>query len=277
LNLPSPNKKYPRIKTGNITLLYEDLCPFMQQSGDTPILREVFQCLANREITTQDIDDFWVNYILMRPILGIYFNDFPFFLDNPIVNIVDNALSSYKLPDHFHAFKAFYDKWSDIWGKGLTKEQELTWLHESFMEMARVAFSKRVSQKGEVFTPIELVDFMIRSIKELIKREFNRELWEEGLPILDPFTGLGIFPVRVIQLGIIDSNILYKYQNELFSHEISPFSYIIANLNIERAFYNHTKGKFGYVEYRGLKLYDTFQEFENQAILKEEGGLNVST
>ena len=115
---------------------------------------------------------------------------------------------------------------------------------------------------GIVFTPPEVIDFMNESGNDLVIKHFGAGLTTDKFMIIDPFTGTGNFLVRLILGDIIkDADIERKYRHEMFGNEILFQSYYIAKLNIESAYYTRT-GK--YEEFKGLKLIDTFEEYEGK-------------
>lgn len=86
---------------------------------------------------------------------------------------------------------------------------------------------------GIVYTPIEVVDFIIHSIKYAL----NKHLSDKDIHILDPFTGTGSFITRLIQGGLINSNLAHKYENEIWANEITLLGYYIAQLNITATYH----------------------------------------
>ena len=78
-----------------------------------------------------------------------------------------------------------------------------------------------VEQLGIVYTPVEVVDFIIHSVNDVLKKEFGRTLSDDNVHILDPFTGTGTFIVRLLQSGLINQSALpHKYRHELHANEI---------------------------------------------------------
>ena len=121
---------------------------------------------------------------------------------------------------------------------------------------------KDVEQLGIAYTPPEIVNFMINSISEILKDEFNTELGAEEVQIEDPFTGTGRFITGLIESDKIStSDLKRKYKNgEIRANEILPESHAIAKQNIEEAYTKRT----GEIEpFNFLKLTDTFQEYED--------------
>ena len=87
---------------------------------------------------------------------------------------------------------------------------------------------------GIVYTPVEVVDFIIHSVEDVLQREFERSLGDKDVHVIDPFTGTGTFIVRLLQSGLIKpADLLRKYQHELHANEIILLAYYIAAINIE--------------------------------------------
>src|SRR5205085_2944049 len=117
---------------------------------------------------------------------------------------------------------------------------------------------------GIVYTPVEVVDFIIRSVEDVLRDEFNSGLGEKDVHIIDPFSGTGTFHVRLLQSGLIPpKDLLRKYRYELHANEIVLLAYYIAAINIEETFHatyaGNGDGKAEYVPFDGIVLTDTFQ------------------
>jgi predicted helicase len=127
-----------------------------------------------------------------------------------------------------------------------------------------------VEQLGIVYTPTECVDFIIHSVNDVLQKEFGRSISDEGIHVLDPFTGTGTFMTRLIQSGLIKpEDLKRKYQHELHANEIVLLAYYIATINIENAFHDMTPEDDGigtdtYIPFEGIVLTDTFQLGETE-------------
>ena len=137
------------------------------------------------------------------------------------------------------------------------KQHVVVELYERFF---KVAYPKVAESLGIVYTPVEIVEFIIRSVRELLRREFDASLSDEGVHILDPFVGTGTFITRLLQSGFIDRDtLLRKYASELHANEIMLLAYYVAAVNIETA-----NGEIAgeYQPFEGIVLTDTFQASE---------------
>ena len=129
-------------------------------------------------------------------------------------------------------------------------------LYEKFF---KGAFPLTVEKLGIVYTPVECVDFIIHSVEDILKAEFNTSLTEENVHILDPFTGTGTFITRLLQSGLIrKEDMLRKYKYEIHCNEIVLLAYYVADVNIESVFHDIMKPE-EYQMYDGICLTDTFQ------------------
>ena len=145
------------------------------------------------------------------------------------------------------------------------KQRIIVELYDKFF---KTAFPRMANRLGIVYTPIEIVDFIIRSADETLRNEFGVGLTTKGVHILDPFTGTGTFIVRLLQSGLIDPKDLErKYRGELHANEIILLAYYIAAVNIEAAF--HGSAGDEYTPFDGIVLSDTFQMMETKGTFHE--------
>ena len=116
------------------------------------------------------------------------------------------------------------------------KQRIIIELYDKFF---KTAFPKMVEQLGIVYTPVEVVDFIIHSVNDILNKEFGRSLSDQNVHILDPFTGTGTFITRLLQSGLINQKDLQrKYKQELYANEIVLLAYYIAAINIENAYHD---------------------------------------
>ena len=140
-----------------------------------------------------------------------------------------------------------------------------------------MASPRTVEKLGIVYTPVEVVDFIIRSVGYILRREFGRSLSDENVHILDPFTGTGTFITRLLQSGLISREALErKYGREIHANEIVLMAYYIASVNIENVFHDLMGPDKEYQPFEGICLTDTFQlgedlehDNESRAALEE--------
>jgi len=139
-----------------------------------------------------------------------------------------------------------------------TRKQEfLNVVYEKFFQ----GFAVKVADThGIVYTPQPIVEFMVKSVEEILQQEFNCSLSSPGVQILDPFVGTGNFIMRVLR-EIKPLQLERKYREELHCNEVMLLPYYIACMNIEQAFYERTRK---YLPFEGICLVDTFELMEDK-------------
>jgi len=119
---------------------------------------------------------------------------------------------------------------------------------------------------GIVYTPVQVVDFINRSVNHILAREFGETLGSKNVHILDPFTGTGTFITRLMQSGLISPEQLkHKYRHEIHANEIVLLAYYIAAINIEATYHDIVGGD--YTPFEGILLTDTFQMYEKDDLV----------
>ena len=142
--------------------------------------------------------------------------------------------------------------------RALLKKNFLNTVYQRFFQ----GYSpKEADTHGIVYTPQPIVNFMVRSVQEILQKEFGRSLGDKGVHILDPFVGTGNFIVHIMQ-EIKATDLPYKYENELHCNEVMLLPYYIASMNIEHAYFDRT-GE--YKAFPGICLVDTFDMASQKA------------
>ena len=130
---------------------------------------------------------------------------------------------------------------------------------------------------GIVYTPVEIVDFILRSADDVLRAEFGRGLTDKDVNIFDPFTGTGTFIARLIESGIIQGKDMQrKYEHELLANDIVLLAYYIACVNIENAYHDAAEVK-EYRPFQGIALTDTFLGHNESAGLKKAALLDENS
>src|SRR5699024_8033383 len=151
------------------------------------------------------------------------------------------------------------------------KQDIIIQLYERFF---KVGFPQTTDTLGIVFTPTEIVDFIINSVNDVLQKHFNKSLSNKNVNVLDPFTGTGTFITRLMQSGLINKeDLLRKYTHEIFANEIILLSYYIAAINIEETFKEineELNGNNTYIPFEGIVLTDTFESTERERTLDND-------
>ena len=215
----------------------------------------------NSSIDKQDAIEMLAEHMITKPVFDALFEDYEFIKSNPVSVIMQDMLVKKKkkaLDKEQETLDKFYLSVQER-AKGIDnaegKQKIVIELYEQFFKNA---LPKQVAKLGIVYTPIEVVDFIIQSIEVVLNEKFNSSVNNDGVHILDPFTGTGTFIVRLLRSGLISmEKLLYKYTNELHANEIVLLAYYIAAINIEETFHDLTQNK-EYVPFEGIVLTDTF-------------------
>jgi len=214
----------------------------------------------NGSVTEDDAIKMLAQQIITKPIFIELFGNDTFVQKNPVSSAINEMLTEINEKDALKGIEleGFYKNVKDTLSRINTKEGKqkvITALYEKFFKNA---FPKDQAINGVVYTPIEVVDFILRSAADVLKDEFGIDINDENVNILDPFTGTGTFIARLIETGIIDKdNLERKYRNELFANEITLLAYYIAAVNIENA-YSRVMDPESYVPFDNILLTDTF-------------------
>lgn len=221
----------------------------------------------NPSISEAEAIDMLSQHLITKPVFDALFEHYPFADKNPVsrsMQSVLKVLESGSFKEDAEKLKSFYDS-VRMRVKGIdTPEGRQKVIVELYDRFFKVAFPKMSDRLGIVYTPVEVVDFIINSVEAVLKEEFGKSLSDKDVHILDPFTGTGTFIVRLLQSGIIKSEDLKrKFTKELHANEIVLLAYYIAAINIEETYHGLTGGD--YTPFDGIVLTDTFQLNEEEA------------
>ncbi len=217
----------------------------------------------NESITADEAIEMLAQHLVTRPIFEALFAGYNFATTNPVAKTMETMLVS--LDEHnldsenatLETFYASVRRRVEGVNNAEGRQRILIELYDKFFASA---FKKTVDKLGIVYTPVEIVDFILKSTDDVLRAEFGQGLTDENVHILDGFTGTGTFIVRLMQSGLIEPHDLArKYANELHANEILLLAYYIAAVNIETTYADLTGDA---QDFPGLILTDTFQSWE---------------
>ncbi len=224
---------------------------------------------VNPNLSEQAVEEMLIQHMLTERIFRTIFRNSDFTRRNVIAKEIEQvidaltsrAFSREQFLSRFDRFYRAVETTAATIDDFAQKQEFLNAVYEKFFQ----GFSVKVADThGIVYTPPAIVSFMVRSVAEILQREFGRSLSAEGVHILDPFTGTGNFIVHVMQ-AIKRTAIERKYQAELHCNEVMLLPYYVAALNIEHEYYELTNT---YEPFPGICLVDTFELAEgSQAAL----------
>ncbi|GBR74113.1 putative helicase [Candidatus Termititenax aidoneus] len=222
-------------------------------------------------------------HLITQPIFEALFENYSFAKNNPISKAMQKMitlLEKQAMAKDTEKLNEFYDsvrkRVAGI-NNASGKQKIVIELYEKFF---KTAFPQQVEKLGIVYTPVECVDFILKSVAYLLQKEFGRDISDENVHVLDPFTGTGTFIVRLLQNGLIQPKDLpRKYAKELHANEIVLLAYYIASVNIENAYHDlisdterlalsaaeRSRSIRAYTPFDGICLTDTFQLSETDS------------
>lgn len=217
----------------------------------------------NPSVSEQEAIEMLSQHMITKPVFEALFENYSFVQNNPIsksMQKVMDLLDDEVTEDENEKLNKFYDsvrrRVKDI-DNAEGKQKVIVELYDKFFKSA---FPKVVEKLGIVYTPVEVVDFIINSVGYILQKEFGRSLSDENVHILDPFTGTGTFIARLLQSGLIKKEDLErKYTKELHANEIILLAYYIASINIENIYHDLSNDSESYKSFNGICLTDTFQ------------------
>ena len=218
----------------------------------------------NPSINEEGAVEMLSQHTITRPIFDTLFPDFLFSQNNPVAHAMQeiaDIIEKYSVSKETEDLEKFY---KDV-RKRITyaetdkaRQDVIKNLYDTFF---KTAFPKMSERLGIVYTPVEVVDFIIHSVEHVLRTHFDTGLTAQNVQILDPFTGTGTFITRLLQSGLIKpENLPYKYENEIHANEIVLLAYYVATVNIENIYHSLT---WEYKPFEGMVLADTFQMFED--------------
>lgn len=220
----------------------------------------------NDSIDEQQAIEMLSQHLITKPVFEALFESYSFVGNNPVSQAMETileVLDKQGLLKEQEQLEKFYES-VRIRAEGIdnlkAKQDIIVQLYDKFF---KVGFKETTERLGIVFTPVEVVDFIIQSVDDILIKHFGKSLSSKGVHILDPFTGTGTFITRLLQSGLIDKDdLLRKYTQEIHANEIVLLSYYIAAINIEETF--HSLYGDSYVPFEGIVLTDTFASTENK-------------
>ncbi|SCB71089.1 DEAD/DEAH box helicase [Bacillus mycoides] len=226
----------------------------------------------NGAISDQQAIEMLAQHLITKPVFEALFDSYSFANDNPVSRAMDavlKVLDEQGLVKEQDRLEDFYES-VRVRAEGIdnlkAKQDIIIQLYDKFF---KVGFKETTERLGIVFTPVEVVDFIIHSVDDVLQKHFGKSISDEGVHILDPFTGTGTFIVRLLQSGLISKeDLLRKYTQELHANEIVLLSYYIAAINIEETF--HSIIESDYKPFEGIVLTDTFESTEKEDSFEDE-------
>ncbi|ACS51100.1 helicase/methyltransferase [Bartonella grahamii as4aup] len=225
----------------------------------------------NSEIKQEEAIEMLAQHLVTRPVFEALFEGNEFVQNNAISQAMERILTELdktNIEEESKELQEFYNS-VKLRASGITsplaRQNLIITLYESFFAKA---FKKTTDKLGIVYTPVEVVDFIIHSVDDVLRNEFGKSLGSRGVSILDPFTGTGTFITRLLQSKLIKpEDMEYKFRHDIHANEIVLLAYYIAAINIESTYHSLMKGN--YIPFKHIGLADTFRMLEEKNLLQK--------
>ncbi|WP_241893681.1 DEAD/DEAH box helicase [Helicobacter pylori] len=219
----------------------------------------------HQNIKEEEALDMIISHIITKPIFDAIFGDN---IQNPIAKALDKMvlkLSDLGLEGETKDLKNLYEsvKTEAARAKSQKSQQEL--IKNLYNTFFKEAFRKQSEKLGIVYTPIEVVDFILRATNGILKKHFNTDFNDQNITIFDPFTGTGSFIARLLSKEnnlISDEALKEKFLNHLFAFDIVLLSYYIALINITQAAQNRDSSL---KNFKNIALTDSLDYLEEKS------------
>lgn len=233
----------------------------------------------NESIDQEQAIEMLAQHLITKPIFDALFDEYSFIKHNPVsqaMELIIDEFSQYGFEKEQKELQPFYDS-VRLRAEGIdnaqAKQKIIITLYDKFFS---TGFKATTEKLGIVFTPVEVVDFIVKSVDTVLRQHFGKTLASENVHILDPFTGTGTFITRTLHYfkqmmdkgEITYADVLRKYTKELHANEIVLLSYYIAAINIEAVF-DEINGDEPYQPFEGIVLTDTFESTETEDTLDD--------
>ena len=233
----------------------------------------------NESIDQNQAIEMLAQHLITLPIFDALFGEYSFIKNNPVSSAMEQIvaeLSRYGFEKEQKELEPFYNS-VRLRAEGIdnaqAKQKIIITLYDKFFS---TGFKSTTERLGIVFTPVEVVDFIVKSVDVVLRRHFGKTLASENVHILDPFTGTGTFITRTLNYlkSLMDkgeisyADLVRKYTQELHANEIVLLSYYIAAINIEAVF-DDINGDEPYKPFEGIVLTDTFESTETEDTLDD--------
>ncbi len=216
-------------------------------------LKEMINESVTEEATVQAISQ---HMVLSRVFDELFAGEFT--SHNPISVAFEKVIGAIGLREELRELDEFYGEVKREVSEIKTREARQNFIKKIYGNFFQSADKKGTEQHGIVYTPVEVIDFIINSVEYLLQENFGMSFNDRAIKVLDPFTGTGTFITRLLESGYITTNLYEKYKHDLFANEMILLAYYIATVNIETT-YSSLRNSGKYVPFNGVNYTDTLR------------------
>lgn len=219
----------------------------------------------NPSIDKDDAVKMLAQHLITKPVFDALFTGDVFVNNNPVSRSMEsmlNVLNKRGFQSETKDLEPFYEDVKSRISEIKSSSERQSVMSELYKKFFYTSFKEDTEKFGIVYTPVEIVDFILKSADLALENEFGRNLTDENVHIIDPFTGTGTFITRLIRSdnALIDTpDLTRKYMSELHANEITLLAYYIASVNIESIYHDRLETD-QYHPFNGIVLTDTYQQ-----------------
>jgi len=239
------------------------------------------------DVSYRQAEEMVAQHIVTIPVFDVLFSGSDFVSSNPVSISINKLIGIFeaqggKFEEDLRPLKRAYQTMERAFQGAVSSQDKLDILREIYDGFFNAAMKKAVEALGIAYTPVELVDFIWRSVDAVCRREFGKGLTDEGVNILEPFVGTGTFISRLLtgkdsqgNYLIRDEDLARKYNHEIHANELILLAYYIAALKIEETKHSREQeanpnSQAKYEPFENIVLTDTFLMNENLAARASE-------
>ena len=219
----------------------------------------------NPNLSEAAVEEMLIQHLLTEEIFRTVFDNPDFTRRNVIAVEIEKVIDalieqSFSRQEFLRPLNPFYERIKRTAATISDFSQKQGFLNTVYEQFFQGFSVKDADTHGIVYTPQPIVDFMVKSVDQILQTEFNRSLSDSGVHIIDPFVGTGNFIVRIMR-EIQKTALADKYQSELHCNEVMLLPYYIASMSIEHEFYEATGA---YRPFERICFADTFEVMEDR-------------
>ena len=261
-------------ETARINEQYEERIKGLLKTDQNGIRAEFdkFHSALRRElnsgITKNKAVSLLAQHLVTKPIFDALFSEFEFAKHNPVSQAMEGMVRTLRFEhgtdSEAKELAGFYQSVKRRVRYVDTADKKQRIIADLYQDFFRAAFPKDAASLGIVYTPVEAVDFVIRSVEDILQEDFGVSISNKGVSVLDPFTGTGTFITRLLASGLVKpEDMVRKYTQELHANEITLLAYYIATINVEMTFHDMAQPS-EYTPFNGIVFADSFEARENR-------------
>ena len=213
--------------------------------------------MINDSITLDSTIHVVAQHVILSRIFDLMFSG-GFTSHNPISSVLNKITEKIGLEEELQELAGFYEEARRELKAITTREARQGFIKKIYGNFFESADKKSAERHGVVYTPVEIIDFIIHSVEDLLKRNFGVCLNDRPVKVIDPFAGTGTFITRLLESGLITNNLYEKYKNDLFADELILLAYYVATVNIETTYSSLRQGN-KHVRFDGISYTDTLK------------------